>query len=273
MSQFEFLRSIPFGQYMPTGSAIHKLDPRTKLGIYFFLILGLTLSPQLVGIGVGFACVFICLGIAKIPLRFALRSLITPLPLILILMLLQILLSPAPPGAHIYFKIWLIDVNSADLIASLILFLRFLALVLALGLVSYTLSTSEIISGLNHLLGPFARLGLPVQDFAMVVQVTLRFLPLLAQVAERIAKAQVSRGADWDTRRRNPLARIRQMMPLLVPLFLTSLRRAENMALAMDARSYGSSKIRTTMTEFHYGWADTVAICLAVGMIFMIVRL
>jgi energy-coupling factor transport system permease protein len=262
VSQFEFLRNIPVGQYLPTGSIIHRLDPRTKLVIYFALILALTLSTQLLGIIFGLFVVLIGIGVARIPYRFALRALFASLPLVFFLMFLQILLSPAPPGAEVYFSIWRVDVNSADLRASLVLLFRFMALVLALGLVSYTLSTSEIISGLNRLLGPFARIGLPVQDFAMIIQVTLRFLPLLAQVAERIAKAQVSRGADWDTSRGNLLARARRMMPLLIPLFLISLQRAESMALAMDARSYGSSKIRSTMTKFQFKWYDGAAICL-----------
>jgi len=273
VNQFEFLRSVPVGQYLATGSVIHRLDPRAKLLVYLFLILALTLTPRLLGIGCGFALLILALRIARIPYRFALNSLVTPLPLIFFLMFLQILLSPAPPGAQVYLRIWLIDINSADLSASLMLLIRFLALVLALGLMSYTLSTSEIISGLNRILGPFARWGLPVQDLAMIVQVTLRFLPLLAQTAERVAKAQVSRGADWATGRRNPVARLRQTMPLLIPLFLNSLRRAENMALAMDARSYGSSTIRSTMTEFHFRWWDGAAIVGALAVAILIVRL
>jgi energy-coupling factor transport system permease protein len=272
VNEFEFLRNVPVGQYLPTGSIIHRLDPRTKLIIYFALILALTLSTQLSGILLGLIIVMVSIGVARIPYRFALHPLVTSLPLIFFLMVLQILLSPAPPGAEVYFSVWRVDVNSADVRASLVLLFRFMALILTLGLVSYTLSTSEIISGLNRLLGPFARIGLPVQDFAMIVQVTMRFLPLLAQVAERIAKAQVSRGADWDTSRGNLFARLRQMMPLLVPLFLISLQRAENMALAMDARSYGSSKIRSTMAEFHFRWYDGAAICLTAGIVAMILQ-
>lgn len=273
MTQFEFLRSIPFGQYLPTGSIVHKLDPRTKLLIFFALILALTLSPRPLGITAGLISVLIGLGIAKIPYRYSIRGLLSPLPLILFLIILQIVLSPAPPGAHIYFRVWIIDINSADLAASYKLLIRFLALVLVISLFSYTLSTSEIISGLNRILSPFTRLGFPVQDLAMVVQVTLGFLPLLAQVTERIAKAQVSRGADWSTRRGNLLARIRQMLPLLVPLFLTSLQRAESMALAMDARSYGSSNTRTTMVDFRFSIKDLIAICLSVGIVASIVIL
>jgi energy-coupling factor transport system permease protein len=273
MNQFEFLRSVPIGQYLPTGSPVHRLDPRTRLVVYVALILGLTLTPHLPGILLGLAVVLIGLGLARIPYRFVINGLLPPLPFIVFLMALQIILSPAPPGAVVFAKIWIIDINSADLLASIILLCRFIALILALGLVSYTLSTSEMISGLNRLLGPIGRLGLPVQDFAMVVQVTFRFLPLLAQAAERVAKAQASRGVDWDSRQKNPLKRVRQMFPLFIPLFLISLRRAENMALAMDARAYGSSPVRTSLSSFHFQWKDGLTILMVAGLIAAIVLL
>ena len=118
-----------------------------------------------------------------------------------------------------------------------------------------------MVLGLDRLLRPLAALGLPTQDFVLMVQVSLRFLPLLAREAERIAKAQASRGAEWGTGRGGLLRRARQALPILVPLFLTTLQRAETMAVAMEARGY-RGKGRASMTELHFRRADGIALAL-----------
>jgi energy-coupling factor transport system permease protein len=200
--------------------------------------------------------------LGRIPLRYALRGVMTPLPFLAILAVLQVFFNPHLPGSPVVIAVGQVVVTLADLAIGARLLARFFALILGLGLASFTLSTSEMTSGLNSLLAPLARLKLPVQDFVMMVQVTLRFLPLLAQTAERIAKAQASRGADWDARG-NLLARVRQILPMIVPLFLISLHRAENMALAMDARAYGSAAVRTSLTQFQFTWKDGLALALA----------
>jgi energy-coupling factor transport system permease protein len=126
---------------------------------------------------------------------------------------------------------------------------------------------------LNALLRPLNAIGIPVSDFVMVIQITLRYFPLLAQSAERIAKAQASRGADWQPAGWNLVQRGRQIAPLIVPLFITSLRRAENMALAMDARGYGNLPARTSMAVLRFRSVDIIvlasAVLLVLGIIFV----
>ena len=153
----------------------------------------------------------------------------------------------------------------ADLLASLTLILRFIVLILGLSLVSYCLSTSELAHGLEALFKPLEQLGLPTYDLVMVLQVALQFLPYLGQTAERIAKAQASRGGEWGSGRGGFIARARQIIPLIVPIFLVSLRRAENLALAMDARGYGGKTRRTSMTELHFQRKDVLALMIAVA--------
>ena len=155
----------------------------------------------------------------------------------------------------------------------IILLLRFASLVLWLSLSSFTLSISELLLGLHLLLRPLGRLGLPVEDLVLIVEVTLRFIPFLTQSAERIVKAQASRGAAWGKGSGDLLQRVRQALPMIVPLFLNSLRRAENMALAMDARGYGGSAARTSMYELHFrfvdwlgDWGEFVAACVDCGL-------
>jgi len=249
MNQFEFLRSINIGQYLPTGSSLHRLDPRARLVGYFFVIMALTFTRSPWGLGLGVITVLVGLLWGRIPLRFALRGLLAPLPFLLILAVLQVFFNGQPDSGPVFFTLWGLVVGLSDIGVALMLLARFSALVLALSLSSYTLSTGELTLGLGYLVQPLARIGLPAHDFVMMLQISLRFLPLLAQTAERIAKSQASRGADWDARGGNLIKRVRRIIPLVVPMFLVSLRRAENMALAMDARGYGSVALRTSRIE------------------------
>jgi energy-coupling factor transport system permease protein len=142
-----------------------------------------------------------------------------------------------------------------------------------IGLGAASISESELTHGLLSLLSPLTRVGIPAADFVLAVQVSLRYFPLLAQSAERIAKAQASRGADWRPAGWNLVRRAQQIIPLVVPLFITSLRRAENMALAMDARGYGSQPVRTSLVTLRFTPRDALALAavlaLAVVMVFL----
>lgn len=264
MDNFEFLRSINIGQYLPINSIIHRLDPRARLLGSAALFLAVVLATHPAGLVLGLLVFLFGLVLARIPLRFALNGLVPPLPFLLILAGLQLLINPYPDSLPIYFRIGSLAISGADLWAAAALLLRFTGLILGLSLVSYSLSTSEMMVGLSALLRPLNRLGLPMHDLVMMIQVTLRFLPLLAQAMERIAKAQASRGADWGSGRGSLIKRLRRVVPLLVPLFLVSLRRAEQMALAMDARGYGVTTERSSMIEMHFGWRDGLALGIAV---------
>jgi energy-coupling factor transport system permease protein len=212
----------------------------------------------------------VILRIAQIPFRYALRGLLTPLPFLVVLALLQVFFNPHLPGSPVLLAYGPLVISVYDISVGAKLLLRFFGLVLGLSLASFTLSTSEMTQGLNLLLAPLARLRLPVQDFVMMVQITLRYLPLLAQAAERIAKAQASRGADWEARG-GLVSRVRQTIPIIVPLFLASLRRAENMALAMDARAYGSAMVRSSIAEFHFTTKDGIVLAVAAALAVMII--
>ena len=266
MSQFEFLRSVNIGQYLPTASPVHRLDPRVRLVSYFLLVMALTFTRSPWGLLVGVLLVLATLRLALISLRFALRGLLAPLPFLLILALLQVFFNGRPDSGPVFFTIVGLVVGLSDIGVALMLLARFSTLVLALSLASYTLSTGELTVGLGYLLRPLARIGLPAHDFVMMLQVSLRFLPLLAQTAERIAKSQAARGADWDARGGNLLARVRRIIPIIVPMFLVSLRRAETMALAMDARGYASRTHPTALAEMHFTPRDGLAVGLSLAL-------
>lgn len=265
MHNFEFLRMVNIGQYLPLHSVLHRLDARARIIIYFCLIAGATFTQHPLGLLLGLILVLLGLALGRIPLRFALRGLLPPLPFLVILGVLQIFITPHALAAVPLYTLGPVKIYFIGLVSAGMLMLRFAVLILGLGLASYTLSTSELIHGLESLFTPLANLGIPTHDLVMVMQVTIRFVPFLAQAAERIAKAQASRGADWGTRKGGLLARTRQVLPLILPLFLTSLRRAETMALAMDARGYATVTRRTSMLVMHFTWKDGLAIVVGIA--------
>jgi energy-coupling factor transport system permease protein len=272
MENFEFLRSVNIGQYLPLDSPIHRLDPRSRLIAGTLLLCAVTFASHPAGLFLGVSTFLAGLGLARVPMRFALRGLLPPLPFLLILALLQVFVNPYPETSPVYLHIWSLAISGIDLWVGAALLIRFTGLILGLSLIAFCLSTSEMIYGLSAILRPLTRLGLPVHDLVMMVQVTMRFIPLLAQSMERIAKAQAARGADWGSGRGGLFTRVRRVIPLIVPMFLVSLRRAELMALAMDARGYGRAG-RTSMIETHINWRDGFAVMISLAIGFLIVWL
>ncbi|HOT90231.1 MAG TPA: energy-coupling factor transporter transmembrane component T [Anaerolineae bacterium] len=270
MHDFEFLRFVNIGQYLPTGSPIHRLDPRARLLAGLVLLMAVTVAPHWGGVLIALITLITLLKIARVPLGYALKGLAAPLPFLAFLALLQVFFGPRD-GVPLLVNWGPLAISPASLLNGALLLARFAALILTLGLISFCISTTEIVHGLDALLAPFTKIGLPTHAFVLMVQVTLRFLPLLALEAERIAKSQASRGAEWGTGRGGVLRRARQAFPLLIPLFLTGLQRAENLALAMEARGYRGGKGRTSMMVLHFRRADGVALCFAVILAVLIV--
>ncbi|KAF0111183.1 MAG: cobalt/nickel transport system permease protein [Chloroflexi bacterium] len=256
MSEFDFLSRVTLGQYMPTGSILHRLDPRIKIISFTLLLMVLTFTTSKIGLGIGILVLLIGIVFSKVKLTYALKGLIPPLPFLLIIAALQVFFNAGVESSPILVSIGSVKVTMAGLWAGLTLLIRFTSLILCLSLASFCISTSEMIQGLQLLFKPLNRIKIHTMDLVMVIQVMLRFIPFLAQTAERIAKAQASRGAEWGVKTRGLWSRVRQIVPLILPLFLISLRRADNLALAMDARAYGYLEQRTSMHEFKVGWAD-----------------
>ena len=260
MNEFDFLSRMPLGQYVPTGSVLHKLDPRIKIVVIILLVVVISFSQSIIGVGIGLLFIVLLTLISKIDLKFAIKSLTASLPFLLLFAVIQVFFFSMISDQQILFSLWKLRVSASGLIAGGILLVRFAALILLITLASFCISTSELTQGLQKLLSPLNYLKIKTMDLVMVVQITLRFVPLLAQTAERIAKAQASRGAEWGTRSKGLINRVKQIIPLVVPLFTISLRRAENLALAMDARAYGYLEHRTSMVEMQLDWKDWVGL-------------
>lgn len=252
MSQFEFLRHVSFGQYLPTGSAIHKVDPRVKILAYFLLILAITLTPRLSGLVTAFILAVILLYLSKVPFRYALRGVLAPLPFIVLLAILQMFISSQIVSNPKVFTFGVFSISTAGLEVALRFIIRFINLVLFLTLASVTLSTLELVYGLDLLAKPLRNIGIKTNSLSMTVQLMLRFIPLLALSAEKIAKSQASRGGGWDTLRGGVFNRVKQFLPLFVPLFSVNLKQADTLASAMLARGYGSQTTRSGLKEYGF---------------------
>lgn len=270
MSEFEFMRTVPFGPYLPNGSPAHRLDPRTRILLVILFMIALLAARRPIGLVIGLLVILLMWRAARVPFEPLRRAWLSALPFLLILAVIQVLLRVGPDPQPVLVWRWLV-ISPADLLASLALLLRFSGFIALLGLAAASLSESELTQGLQSLLKPLTWLGIPAHDFILAIQVSLRYFPLLAQSAERIAKAQASRGADWRPAGWNLAVRARQIAPLIVPLFVNSLRRAENMALAMDARGYGSLPIRTSLVILRYSRRDILALLAGLGLAVLLV--
>jgi energy-coupling factor transport system ATP-binding protein len=272
VSEFEFLRNVTIGQYLPTGSAFHRLDPRAKLIMAVLYLAGVLASNSLASQVAALVAVIAGLALARISLRYAFRGVRAALPFLAFLALLQVFTIPRNDTGWVLWQWRWIAITSMDMLAAAVSLVRFVALILGLSLFSFSTSTTELAHGTERLLRPLQRFGLPAHECSLMLVIALRFVPLLALEAERIAKAQASRGADGDRGRSgrgkmnpqamNPFKRARRMLPLLVPLFVTALRRAETLALAMEARCYTGGKGRTHLIRLEARWSDGLAILL-----------
>ena len=258
MSDFEYLKNLSMGQYLPIQSFLHQRDPRAKLIAAILLVFSLTLTRSLIGLGIGLIVVFLLLILSRVPAGYALRGLLPPIPFLLLLAVLQVFISPHPAIAEPIFRILGIGIFIEGIRAAILLLMKFFELIILFSILSASISTLELIHGLDLLFKPLRRFGIRADAAAMTIQVAFRFMPFLAISAERIAKAQASRGAEWGSGRMNLVRRVRQIVPLLVPLFNSSLRQAETLADAMLARGYESSHSRTGMTDYLFTWLDAV---------------
>jgi energy-coupling factor transport system permease protein len=243
MAEFEFLGQVSIGQYVPTDSWLHKIDARAKLVVALLWMTAAIISQSLLGLILGIAVIYALVAGAGVPLRFAWRSVRASLPILLILAVLQLLTFSGDD--HVLWRWWRITISLHGLRLAALLLTRFLALIGLVSVLSFTTKTGELVHGVEQLTRPLQRIGFPAHEFALMWHITLRFVPLLAIEAERLAKAQASRGGEWGTGAGGLIKRVRRVVPLIVPLFLAALQRAERLALAMEARAYVGGKGRS----------------------------
>ena len=268
MSEFEFLRNVTIGQYIPADSIIHRLDPRSKLLGALFFALAVSSTRSIIATLVVLVLLMGVIILSKLPILYVLRGLLPGLPFLIFLFAMQILFQGGNiPCGVTWFEWWFVRITPC--LAELVVLgmLRVVAFLYIVSLLTLTTTSSYLTHGIEILLAPLQRIGLPVHEFALANMIALRFIPTLAEELERTAKAQASRGGDFGNApwyRPDLMARAR--LPLIIPLFVNALRRAEDLVLAMEARSYVGGKGRTKFVELHFRAVDWVAILLSLAV-------
>lgn len=258
------LGNIALGKYVAGTSILHRLDPRTKL---LAVLVWMTAALASRGIpAVAAFCIFV-IGttyLSHLPPKLLLKNLRSFLWLLMITALLH---AGMTPGHLLWHIPWLeLNITEEGLQAAAIFCLRLGAVVTAASLLTLTTSPMELTDGLERLMRPFRRLGVPAHELAMMISIALRFIPVLAEEADRLQKAQIARGAEFTG---HPIARARKLVPLLVPLFLAAFARADRLAIAMEARGYRGGEGRTQYRQLQFGTADSLAACVCIGGCFI----
>lgn len=277
MEEFEFLRHVTIGQYLPGDSLPYQLDPRAKLVGFLLLIAAVAFTSSYLGNAILLTVAFILILISQIPIRYALQGLQPAIPIIVFFAVLQLLFLGEfyipPTGLRTLFRWGFIHITTGSVQLVVVSICRLIELLLLVSLLTLTTTTSELTHGMESLMSPLARFGLPVHELALVLTIALRFVPILALELETVMKAQASRGADFGGRGRlRFMQRTRHLLPLLVPLFIDALRRAEDLILAMEARCYVGGRGRTHLIQFRSRPRDyLVVIILGIYTAFMLI--
>lgn len=248
MSQFELLRNVTIGQYIPTDSMVHRLDPRTKLVVAIILVFTISFSRSVVPCTILLISSLLIAKAGRIPISYVLRGIRLALPLLVFVFVIQLLFQGwTEPAGKVYFEWWWLRITRFSLHIISIGLLRILSFVFVTSLVTMTSTVTELTHGVEKLLNPLRRFRVPAHELALVNMIALRFVPTFAEEMERVMKAQASRCADLDGARRywRPDKAARAYLPLIVPLFINAFRRAEELVFAMEARCYISGEGRT----------------------------
>ena len=247
------LKDITLGQFFPGTSIIHRLDPRTKLIALIVYIIALFSAGSWVSYGVTLVFLATCIAISRIPLKSFIRGM---KPLVLILIFTGILNLFFAAGETVLVQVWRITITLEGLTRAIFMMGRILMLISGTFLLTYTTSPISLTDGLESLLSPLKKLRMPVHELSMMMCIALRFIPTLIEETDKIICAQKARGADFENG--SIMQRIKALVPILVPLFISAFRRADELATAMECRCYHGGDGRTKMKllrlkRFDYG--------------------
>lgn len=247
------LKDITLGQFFPGNSVIHRLDPRTKLVMLVVYIVALFVAVNWISYGIMFAFLALSIGISHIPVKSIVRGM---KPLVFILIFTAILNVFFTEGERILVSFWKITIYWEGLERAAFMMIRILMLISGTFLLTYTTSPIALTDGLESLLNPLKVIKVPVHELAMMMCIALRFIPTLIEETDKIMSAQKARGADFETGKL--LDRVKALIPILVPLFISAFRRADELATAMECRCYQGGDGRTKMKLLRYKRRDFV---------------
>ncbi len=248
------IRDITLGQYYPENSILHRLDPRTKLvGTLVFLI-SLFVFDSFWGYIPALVFLFACIHLSKVPFKYIVKGLKTVVFLLLFTVILNIFMTR---GDVLLFKWKFISIYREGLETAGFMAIRLTMLILGSSLMTFTTTPTLLTDGMERLFSPLKIFKLPVHEIAMMMSIALRFIPILLEETDKIMKAQQARGADFEEG--SLIKRAKALIPILVPLFISSFRRAGDLAMAMEVRCYHGGEGRTKMKPLHYKVRDYIA--------------
>ena len=247
------IRDVTLGQYYPADSVLHELDPRTKLFGTLFFIISVFAFRGLPGFAVITICMFAVIYLSKVPLSFMLRGLHSIMILLIVAAMFNLLLTPGQP----LVSIWKIVITKEGLKNAVLMTVRMVYLIMGTSVMTLTTTPNQLTNGLETSLRSLNRIHVPVHEISMMMSIALRFIPILIEETDKIMKAQMARGADFESG--GFIRRAKNMVPLLVPLFVSAFRRANDLALAMEARCYMGGEGRTRMIPLCYTKKDRIA--------------
>ena len=258
------LKDITLGQYFPGNTVAHRLDPRTKILLVTLYIIALFSAKGLLGYMVMAATLAVCVKISKVGFKSLVRGLKPLVVIIAFTGILNIFFTPA----ETYLLEWgILRISEKGIQNALFMVVRIMLLVMGTFLMTYTTSPIRLTDGLESLLGPLKRLRVPVHELAMMMAIALRFIPTLIEETDKIMSAQKARGADFDSG--NIFQKAKALVPILVPLFISAFRRADELATAMECRCYHGGEGRTRLRQLRYATRDwaVLAFFLAVALL------
>ena len=247
------LRDITLGQYYPADSVIHKLDPRVKLFGTLIYIISLFVFKGLPAFILAAIFLVVLIKLSKVPFSYMVKGLKTIVLIMLFAAVFNLFLTP---GTKLV-SFWIFTITYEGLKNAVVMMVRLIFLIIGTSLMTLTTTPNELTDGLEKALSPLKYIKVPVHEIAMMMSIALRFIPILIEETDKIMKAQMARGADFE--HGNLIQKAKNMAPLLVPLFVSAFRRANDLAMAMEARCYRGGEGRTKMKPLHYQKRDRMA--------------
>lgn len=259
------IRDITLGQYYPGKSAIHRLDARTKIIATLAYIVELFVVNNFWGFLIAGVALFTVIAISRVPLKFIFRGLTA----VFLIILFTFIINMFMVNGRVLWHWWIFTITYEGLERAFFMAIRLVLLIIGSSILTLCTKPIELTDGLEKLLRPLSKIGVPSHEIALMMTIALRFIPTLMEETDKIIKAQEARGADFESG--SIIQRAKSLIPILIPLFVSSFRIAQELALAMEARCYHGGSGRTRMNEIHFGKNDIVAAILLVAFLGLII--
>lgn len=259
------IRDITIGQYYPADSVIHKLDPRVKLFAVVIYVISLFTFQGIWGFLLVTLALAAMIKLSKVPFHFMVKGLKGIVIILIITAMFNLFLTPG----ETLVTIWKIKITKEGLKSAVFMAIRLIYLILGTSTLTLTTTPNQLTDGMEKAFRPLNRIHVPVHEVAMMMSIALRFIPILVEETDKIMKAQIARGADFESG--NLIKKAKAMVPLLVPLFISAFRRANDLALAMEARCYNGGAGRTKMKPLKYQKADYVSYLVILGYVIIVI--